>query len=510
MATDAGRDPPYDPNEEEGESNQDRIKDLIGLFIRAPRRHRRAAIASLVLTLALGFAVASLWPRSYLCDVRILAQRNLVLPALDNPARVVPREADNPTRNVSDTILQRDNIVALITQLDLIDRWQTNRAPILRLKDAIMGASGKKPEDRLRDMIGLLEKRLTVYTDESSITISIEWPDPEVAYEIVSLVQKNFLEARYDANVTLITEAIRILDERAKPEAADVDAALADLTRVEADRRAATHPSSAAAATVRATMRGRSPSAPGGAGSSGASPSGAAPSGSDAAAEELEEVRSRIRLLKETHDRELAQAQSQLADARTTLGPLHPTVVALNEKIAQLSQPSPELQTLSARERGLVALIAGPPAPAPQAPSAPAPAALQPPPPVVSDFPLRGTEAEMRDDPQVVVALSKLQSVTAKYNELLSRMEAANIELEVTRAAFKYEYTVVRPAELPRGPLKPNAMLLLLVTAVLAVLLAMIVPGLLDLRRGRFVESWQVERDLKLPLLGEITPSRDA
>jgi uncharacterized protein involved in exopolysaccharide biosynthesis len=85
-------------------------------------------------------------------------------------------------------------------------------------------------------------------------------------------------------------------------------------------------------------------------------------------------------------------------------------------------------------------------------------------------------------------------------------MEAARIELEVTRAAFKYQYTVIRPPELPRRPSKPNVTLLLAATVLLSIALAVLVPGVLDLWRGRVIEAWQVERRLKLPILGDLNP----
>jgi capsular polysaccharide biosynthesis protein len=76
----------------------------------------------------------------------------------------------------------------------------------------------------------------------------------------------------------------------------------------------------------------------------------------------------------------------------------------------------------------------------------------------------------------------------------------------MTRAAFKFQYTVVRPAELPRVPSKPKASLIVVATIVLALLLMIGLPGALDLLRGRFIEPWQVSRNLDLPLLGELNP----
>jgi uncharacterized protein involved in exopolysaccharide biosynthesis len=494
----------------EEEFTLEQLKELVGMFLRAPRRHPHIATLTLFATLLLGLGIAIFAPRWYECDVRILAQRNLVLPALGNPNRAVPREADSPTKNAADTILQRDNMVALIKQLDLVDRWQSTRQPTQRLKDKILSplAGTRSDDDRLLDMVGLLEKQLAVGSDDASITISVEWPNRDLAYEIVSFLQKNFLEARYDSNVNVISEAIRILEERAKPESAEVDAALADLTRIEAQRRQVLQGST--------RVGDRAPAAVGGAarrrtGAPGAVPpaSPASPSDDTASdsASQLEEVRRRIRLIKDDRERQLLQAQNQLADERATLGPMHPTVLALNEKIAQLSQTPPELQTLTARERQLIGDLArssetvaasSPPA----ADAAPLPA------PVAAPGSSPVAEAQLRDDPEVTLALSRLQAVSAKYNEMLSRIEAANIELEVTRAAFKYQYTVVRPAELPRKPSRPNVPLVLLLAVVGAALLAMLVPGGLDLIRGRFVEEWQLERKLGLPLLGELNPPR--
>jgi uncharacterized protein involved in exopolysaccharide biosynthesis len=351
-------------------------------------------------------------------------------------------------------------------------------------------------------MVGLLEKRLQVGADESSITISIEWPDRELAFEIVSYLQKNFLEARFDSNVAVITEAIRILEERAKPQSAEVDAALADLTKVEAQRRGVAAVAPGPRTVGRSRAAGHAPStAPGSDTADGAA------SADDA--EDLEEVRRKIRLLKGDREQQLMQAQNQLADARATLGPLHPTVVALNEKISDLRGDPAGLPPLAARERELVARIARatvvttPSASANAAPppvaGTPAPA---PPPPVAAS----NVAADLRDDPEVALALSRLQGVSSKYSELLSRIEAANIELDVTRAAFKYQYSVVRPAELARAPSKPNVPLVLAATLILALLLGILLPGLLDLARGRFVEVWQVERSLDIPLLGELRP----
>lgn len=507
MVTGADSELPPEGSGEEGEFGLAEAKQLVSFFLHAPRRNPRLAGVTLVVTVVFGVAAAILWPRNYDCDVRILAQHNLVLPALDNPNRAVPREADAPTKNAADAILQHDNLTAMVKDLDLITRSQAARSPALRLKDSIMsfGAKGGTEADQVRGMIEMLQKRLYVATDDSSITITVTWPDAQLGFEIVSYLQKNFLEARYDSSVNVIVEAIHILEERAKPEANEVDEALADLTKVEDERRQSfvSTPSRAAGSGPRG---GRAPRA--------AASTQQSAAGLDAdVARQLEDVRSRIRSITQERDRELMEAHQQLADARATLGPMHPTVVALNQKIAQLEVPPPELQALGEREHQLVAALATP-APSTTVPVAVTPAAPSPSPlPPVAPIPAPASSTTptmfgdvLRDDPQVALARSRLQAASAKYNELLSRIEAANIELEVTRAAFKYQYTVVRPPEIPRKPSKPNVMLILIATLVSAPLLGMILAGIRDLLRGRFVEPWQVERHLNLPLLGELNP----
>jgi uncharacterized protein involved in exopolysaccharide biosynthesis len=478
------------PAEEEHELQ--RLKEQALLLVRAPRRHPRLAVLTTFCVLLLGLGFAIFAPRWYRCDARILAQRNLVLPALGNP-KAVPREGDSPSKNAADTILERDSIVALIKQLDLIDRWQATRQPAQRLKDRIVARfkGPRSDDDRLMDLVGFLQKQVTVGADDSSVTISVEWPDRELAYEIVAFLQKRFLEARYDASVDVVREAIRILEERAKPEAAEVDAALADLVRIETQRRDALH--------GRPVVRARVAFAP-------APVARAHPAWDDLGddtAQQLEDVRRRIRVAREDRQRQLLQAQSQLADARATLGPMHPTVVALGDKIAQLGGSPPELQALLARERQLSPHAA--PSPAPGAPASPGPSFL---PPVVAAGSPAAIEARLRDDPEVVQALARLQGVSAKYDEMLARIEAANIELEVTRAAFKYQYAVVRPAELPRDPSRPSLPLVALLSILAAALLCVLVPGALDLLGGRFVEGWQLQQKLDLPLLGELTAPR--
>jgi uncharacterized protein involved in exopolysaccharide biosynthesis len=474
---------------EDQELDLRRLKELAGFFVRAPQRRPIVAAAALCLTFGIGISVAVFWPRTFDCTVRILAQRNLVLPALDNPTRAVPHEADNPTRNAADSILRRDNIVALVKQLDLVDRWEATRAPLLRAKDKLFGLlHHPTDEERLRDMIELLDKRLSVVADDSSVTISIQWPERDMAYEIVSLLQTNFLEARYDTSVNVIAEAIRILQERAKPQTAEVNAAFLELTRLETERKAEAlrETSISSASHFERLHREIAHSKTGAEEESGDTP-------------ESVERRQRAHLLEAEQDRQLSEVQRQVVEASATLGPEHPRVLALKEQVARLSEMRAKMTVTNASEHTVAAGIVGTSARNEKATPTRSPAGIAP-------SPLALTPVELKDDSKTAMARARLTAASATSNELLSRIDAANIELDVTRAAFKYQYAVVRPAERPRRPIRPNVSLVLIGTAILAALLAFVVPGGIDLLRGRLIERWQIERGLQINILGELPP----
>jgi len=63
----------------------------------------------------------------------------------------------------------------------------------------------------------------------------------------------------------------------------------------------------------------------------------------------------------------------------------------------------------------------------------------------------------------------------------------------------------VVPAEPPKGPAKPNVAAVGAAAVIAGLLLAAFAAAFADLRGGRIVETWQVERALELPVLSELT-----
>jgi capsular polysaccharide biosynthesis protein len=77
--------------------------------------------------------------------------------------------------------------------------------------------------------------------------------------------------------------------------------------------------------------------------------------------------------------------------------------------------------------------------------------------------------------------------------------------LETAQAAFKYRYSVVSPAHLPKSPTKPNVPLVVVAAFIAALLCGLLASILIDVLAGRLLERWQIETLLERPILGEIT-----
>lgn len=504
------RDPAASDDGEEQGFDLPLLKDRVGFALRAARRRPKIAVATFVIVATLGVTVSATMPRAYSAQVKLLAQTDLVVPALSNPNRAVPREAENPTKNVADQILRRDNVIALAKAANLVERFYATRPAALRLKDKILGGQ-QTPDEKLRMLVGTLEKKLTVTVQENNVIIEVEWAEPRMAYDLVTLVQKNFLEARYDDEVAMISDAIAFLQERAKARAHELDAALDEYQK----RREEYQKELAESRASRFAFP------PGG------SPAGPVPRNRQRAdatplvdpdvTSALEDTRQQIRALETERQRELDSLRGQLAQAQLTLTPQHPTVIALQQKVETLSGPDAQLVQLKAGERALMAQIAPVPPPPPSEPM-PRPARVQNPSPAesASSAPqtTRGTPPiEWEQDPRTQVVRSKLEVAIRAYQDAMARIDVANTELEIVRTAFKYRYTVVTPAEVPTAPKKATATVIGVGSVVGALLLGLLLAAGADSWSGRVLEEWQIRRRLKLEILGEYRlsppPSQD-
>jgi len=467
--------PPAPPSREPGPDDLfdwPLLRDWSIFVLRAPRRHPMVAFATLFTIVAL--ALLSLWalPKTYHVESKILTQKNQVMTGLANPNRAIPSEADAPTRAASDTVLRRENLVALISQTDLVENWERSRAPALRLKDAVVRlfTGPLTDEEKVDALVGLLEKKLTVTTGEGTVAIGIDWPEPEMAYHLVEAAQQNFLETRHAMEVSIIAEAISILEGHAQTAHDAVLVAYDGVKKAKEGRPVRDAP-------VRVTAPPKPAGEP----------------------QELAQIKVMILAkrraladLEQFRQKRLTELQTQMAELRAIYAPGHPAVASVKQSIDGLLRESPQIASLKKEEQELLLEYARRggrnPEDLPQAPSPLPERAL-----VINN--------SAPEDDSMSYPREQLKVGIRKYYDLVDRIEAARIELETARAAFKYRYSIVKPAQVPKKPEKPNKPLTVLGGLLAGLVLAFLVPSLLDLYRRTLAEPWQIGRELALPLL---------
>ncbi len=449
-----------------------KMKDSAGFVLRSVRRHWLVAAAVFTFVVVGTGTWLAVMPKSFRVETRLLIQFDPLLPSLWEPGRAPSDGEASPLRSAVDMITARDNLVALIQRTDLLAEWSRHRAPALRAKDfLVLKLFGEvSPKDRLEAMVNLLRKRLVV------------WVEGHMAFRLIEAVQHGYIEARHVADMSAITEVNSILATHASAWRAEAVAAADGLRRARGTR----HGQAAAPAQP-------PPLAP--------APVPRAKEPPDPEVERLSALLAdKQRLITDLDDsrlRNLADLQKLLAEQKARYTDRHPSVIGTQERIDALSQESPRLTTLRKEAKDLEAELMthrSKPMDSPVAPPLPAPIPRM-------ELP-RHDEVE---EPEVESARARLKFALEKYQDLRARADNATLQLEARRAAFKYRYTVVVPAEPPKGPSAPNVPAVGTAAVIAGALLAAFAAVCADLRGGRIVETWQVERALDLPVLAELT-----
>ncbi len=490
------------------------LRNVLGFVFRGVRRHRLLAAATFMLVAAVGVAAAVLWPRTWHAESRLLANQNQLIRALGNPRSSLPSE--DPTRAAREIIFARNNLVSLIKETNLIKSWHDTRPAVVKFKDAVarMVSGPLSEEDEIDAMVGTLEKWLKVDTDAQTVTISIDWPDPQAAYLLVETAQQNFLETRHVTEMTAISEALSILEMHAGAVQKNVEDSLHELERVREQRRSGggtqgTSGNTAAGGENAAkTVLPPAPPSP-----KDPTDAPARVNGPSAATEQelaqlkflLNSKRRALADLEDFRSRRVTELTAQLQEQKVQYADQHPVVLDTIQRIEALKQDSPQMATVKGDIASLLQEYARK--------GGKDPDSLVEPRTQVARRPAQQTQnnasqalsnADLADDPLVEYARNNLRVAAAKYEELMMRIDGARIEQDTARAAFKYRYSVVRPASVPKKPLKPNAAVIVVVALIAALGAALLVGAVRDVSRDRFVEPWQVERALGLKVLSRL------
>jgi uncharacterized protein involved in exopolysaccharide biosynthesis len=484
------------------------ILDYVGYGVRSVRRHLLLAVGITAAVVATTAGVLAVLPRTYYVETRLLAQRNAVMTALSNPSRAVPWDADAPTRAAAETVLRRDNLISLVTKTDLMREFDRNLALLPRFKNwfsrTIQG-NVETPDEKLDSLVALLEKNMTVDAGpigDGNVTIYLNWPDGEMAYQLVQEAQKAFLEARQVAETTAIAESIGVLERYSASLHENVGRTMIELRRTSAATDLAT-------AKPRRRVTRPDPALP-------AATASVQPPGPSLEFDPdlvrlratLTTKRQELARKEQTRQQQLADVQNRLAQLKTIFTGNHPTVIGLQQNLAALSQENPqatlmasEIEELQAEYDNQVREVTDK-----QVQALAASAGARPAPRVVVvDEPAEPTPAATSPDmSQSQFATLRLRSELNQLESVLARTDAARIELAVSQAAFKYRYTVIRPALVPKSPAFPRVRLILAASLIAGLLLAFMLVVARDFLSNRIFEAWQLERRLGLPVFGTL------
>jgi uncharacterized protein involved in exopolysaccharide biosynthesis len=215
-------------DEDEAESiDWEKISGYLRFVTGALRRHWFLAGFLLVVGVALTYGVYWAMPRSYKIEAQLLAQKSGVIPGM------VGRQGGegSPTRAAAETVLRRDNLIALVEKSEVAKYWDQSRSNAGRVKDWIKNKLGRPPmaeADKMDMLVGTLETYLIVETKsdwggEGTVNIALEWQDAKMGYRLVNAAQQSFIEARHVTELSAISEAMSILLGRAASMRDEID-----------------------------------------------------------------------------------------------------------------------------------------------------------------------------------------------------------------------------------------------------------------------------------------------
>jgi uncharacterized protein involved in exopolysaccharide biosynthesis len=490
----------------QGPSQADLVASYLAFATRAVRQRRWLSTFIFVGVSALTIVIVSVLPRTYHCEMKLMTERTDML----------TRNGGEGFHGAGEIVKRYENLEAVVRQTELAKTWASSRPPILRFKDKLLSFRGSPSEADLESMlVATLDSKLGVDAKDNSntMTISVDWHEPKMAAQLVEATEQRFLEVRHSADVSTIAEYISILEGHASELRQEIDEIAEQVQKLVSDKQ---KPGERAAAPAE----------------SGTPAIGATPPVRRAAPRvrlqpdedlpmlkaDLEAKQNTLKQLIDDRKRRAIELDAKLAEAKSRYTPAHPAVVDLERQLAAMSGDTSEITALRATVAQLdaqikektAAYIAGTSARDPGAPgpigAAPgaatgAPGAdVQRAGPLPTDvMQLVQTSAE-NVDPAIA---AQFRYVVSKYTTVRDQISTARIDLDTAQAAFRHRYKVVVPAEVPNRAIKPKVPVLVLGGIAGAILLALLLPVLLELRRGRFVERWQVAQ-IQLPVLAEL------
>lgn len=452
---------------------------------RSARRRKGLSFVVVMICGALTVLAAIFAPRTYEVEARVLVQRTNAITG-GQQQYLSPEEQHNIAKEYEEQVMSHDNVLAIVRQKNLVQRWDDMRQPHRRLIDKInrkLGKPAPTDDEKFEALVNNIRNRMKVWVDATTVTIKLDWSEPEAARDIIDAAVQNFLEARFQSEVGVIPERLKILEAGVAQAHKDLEVAATELVRLQR----LNDPNKKVQVVIPQLPQGVR-----------TGPKIDESQVDPALKARLDGVRQQIAVLQEAKLRRVAELNQELIQKRQTLAEGHPDIIALKQTIAATEQDPPQLVRLKAEESSIVNQIAE------QQRQAAARAADEKknapkyvaPKPVAEKAPeVVATTANNVQDAQVL-----FDAVTKKYTDLVNQLDAARIEMKTAEAAFKNRYKVTHPAEVPAGPKRPVALIAIAIGVLSTIAAVLAVAALADRFSGIFFEPRDVRDRLGLPV----------
>jgi uncharacterized protein involved in exopolysaccharide biosynthesis len=444
-------------------------KEIAAFVLRAVRHNLAVCLLVAAVIAMLGSTIVSALPQTYEATFKIFVQDSAAVASSITTGR--EHRPSDAARGLEELVLSHDNLLSIVRESRLVDKWPETRALPLKLKDQLWGTLFGAParHDMERMLAAMLETSISGEKEGESVRMRAQWRDKQSAFDIAQLVKRNFLASRAAIDLGPIQRAIPYLEAQLEQADQAIETAVLRLqsnkTQVVSPsaRKLETSPAKAAADKEASELA--------------------------ALSRQLSETRRRQRELADPWRQRLAQLKTELVDIKALYTAEHPKVQQLEARIKAASEVPEELAGLRAKEAELLSTLSS---------RRGGHAAV-----AAADRSGDAQAAAPSEDPELVTNKERFFAALRKSDEVAERLEAARVELLTAESEFKHHYVVIEEPEVPEKALKAKKPLLFALVFVAAILLGIVAGAVRELMRDRLVETWQV-RSLGLPLLAEV------
>jgi uncharacterized protein involved in exopolysaccharide biosynthesis len=379
-------------------------------------------------------------------------------------------------------IRSRTTLDSIIKDAKIVEKWDETRPRHRVLLDAVGSKLGSKmptAEQKYLASMAMLDTRLKLTIDSTTVTISCDWSDGDLARDVVQSAMNRFIDARYATEVGSIPSEIKVYEEQLESSRQDLEKLSPSTAPAKEKPTQITAPSmlvvtgSVDDAAKRAALDRRLADAK----------------------EKQAGAMQRLGGLEQTRNERVGQINNQIAERSTVLGNEHPEMKSLRTQLESAQRETSEIGNARAakdaadREVADVAAQLGVVVPRPAPRLGPA-AALAP-------------DAKKIDDN----TQRKIDASRDRYNDAKKQLDEENKKLRIAEARFKNKYTITNPPMAAFAPKKPVGIMVSIGGAIATMFLVLLLAALRDRASGILFEAKQVRDRLRMPVLGDLKES---